>query len=203
MSAVTTDAPLRMDPQRRREQLLDVAADYIGERGVDVSLDDIAREAGISPPLMRHYFKNREGLLVALFERMLGEIIPIWTAQSEESLADRLGRYLDWIAARPWAHRLWMAAGSKEQVLAPMVTDARRRLMSAAHAKRWQDQTREERFRANAWVAVIESSVQNWLGDGTVERDELVPQLLDIAARLDIPTARQALRAWRRSSAKD
>lgn len=203
MSAVTTDAvPLRMDPQRRREQLLDVAADYITEHGVDVSLDDIARKAGISPPLMRHYFKNRDGLLVALFERMLGEIVPIWTTRSDGSLADRIVGYLDWIAARPWAHRLWMAAATKEVVLAPMVTDARRRLMSAAHARRWEEQDRDQRFRANAWVAVIESSVQNWLTDGTPDRDQLVGLLLDIAARLDIPAARQALRGWRRRAAK-
>ena len=202
MSVVTANAaPLRMDPERRREQLLDVAAEYIGQHGVDVSLDDIAREAGISPPLMRHYFKNRDGLLVALFERMLGEILPIWTAQSDESLGDRLARYLDWIAGHPWTHRLWMAATTKELPLAPMVGAARRRLMTAAHATRWQDQTPDQRFLANAWVAVIESSVQNWLSDDAIDRDELVTMLLDIAARLDIPTARQALRAWRKRAA--
>jgi AcrR family transcriptional regulator len=203
MSSVTTDAvPLRMDPQRRREQLLDVAADYITEHGVDVSLDDIAREARISPPLMRHYFKNRDGLLVALFERMLEEVLPILTTPSEESLDDRLVRYLDWTAARPWGHRLWMAASTKELALAPLVTDARRLLISAAHATRWEDQDPDQRFRANAWVAVIESSVQNWLTDGTPDRDQLVGLLLDIAARLDIPAARQALRGWRRRAAK-
>lgn len=187
-----------MDPDRRREQLLYVAAQCIGEYGIDVSLDEIAREAGISPPLMRHYFRNRDGLLLELFERMLGDLLPIWTEASAENIADRLGRYLDWIAVRPWAHRLWVAASSRELILTPLVTEGRRRLMSAVHATRWEDQSRDQRFRANAWVAVVESSVQNWLAEDAPDTEGLVQLLLDIAVRLDIPTARQSPRIRRK-----
>jgi AcrR family transcriptional regulator len=188
-----------MDPERRREQLLDVAALYVSEHGVDVSLDDIADAAGVSPPLMRHYFKNRDGLLVALMQCGIEETDAIWTNPTGGDLAARLARYLEWIELRPWAHRLWVAAPSKELALAPLVARARRRLMGVAIDRRYEDQDAEQRARANAWVAVIESTVHQWLDPGSADsessrasRADLVTRLLDIAVRLDIPTARDA-----------
>src|SRR5436309_5707154 len=100
----------RMDPERRREHLLDVAGRYIAHHGTAVSLDDIAREAGISPPLMRHYFKNRDGLIGALTERASRDFEDIYLGPTGGDLGDRLSRYLDWVAEHQWAHRLWVTA---------------------------------------------------------------------------------------------
>jgi AcrR family transcriptional regulator len=174
-----------MDPERRREQLLGVAGDYIGEHGIDVSLDDIARVAGISPPLMRHYFKNRDGLITALAERAARDFEGIYLGPDGGALGERLGRYLDWVADRQWAHRLWVNAANGD-VAAPDFAPTRRRMMEAAVATPWSEQDDAMRVRANAWVAVVESTVTRWLSDGTPGRDELVAILLGLATRLGV-----------------
>jgi AcrR family transcriptional regulator len=52
------------------DQLLVAAAALLGERpGLDVSLSDIAKRSGLNSALIKYYFGNKEGLLLALLER--------------------------------------------------------------------------------------------------------------------------------------
>jgi AcrR family transcriptional regulator len=174
-----------MDPERRRAQLLGVASDHIGRHGIDVSLDDIAGAAGISPPLMRHYFRNRDGLIEALVERAALEFEEIYLGPDGGNLEERLRRYLDWVRTHQWAHRLWINAAIGD-VAAPDFVPTRRRMMEGATGIPWDALDDATRIRANAWIAVIESTVTRWLADGTPSPDELVSILLEIGARLGV-----------------
>jgi AcrR family transcriptional regulator len=184
-----------MDPERRREYLLDVASRYIAAHGTDVSLDEIAREADVSPPLMRHYFKNREGLLATLAERAAADLETIYLGPAGGDLGDRVARYLDWVATQPWVHWLWVASSGGRP--APDFGSTRRRLISAAIATPWDSQDLAQRVRASAWTAIVESSVSRWLEEGEPSRDELVEALLAVAVRLDVVGAKRAARRWR------
>jgi AcrR family transcriptional regulator len=54
----------------RREQLLDVTKRIVGELGLHaVSIDRVAREAGISRPIIYEHFSDLNGLLSALLDR--------------------------------------------------------------------------------------------------------------------------------------
>ncbi len=53
----------------RREQLMEAALRVFAQKGYTrASNKDIAREAGITPGLIYHYFENKEALLKAIFE---------------------------------------------------------------------------------------------------------------------------------------
>ncbi len=53
----------------RREQIMDAALRVFAKKGfANASNKDIAREAGITPGLIYHYFKSKEALLRAIFE---------------------------------------------------------------------------------------------------------------------------------------
>ena len=57
----------RLDPGRRREQVLDATNELFAERGYDeVSIEDIAGSAGVTRGLVHHYFGGRRQLYVAL-----------------------------------------------------------------------------------------------------------------------------------------
>jgi AcrR family transcriptional regulator len=54
---------LRADARRNREELLDVARQVIREQGVDASLRDIARRAGVGIATLYRHFPTRDALI--------------------------------------------------------------------------------------------------------------------------------------------
>src|ERR1035437_876579 len=56
----------RMPRPQRERQMLEVAGKAFAARGFHaVSMDEIAERAGISKPMLYHYFGSKEGLYVA------------------------------------------------------------------------------------------------------------------------------------------
>lgn len=59
----------RADALRNREKLLAVAARGFALKGVDVSLDDVARGAGVGAGTLYRHFPTREALVEAVYRR--------------------------------------------------------------------------------------------------------------------------------------
>ncbi|TNU73100.1 TetR family transcriptional regulator [Miniimonas arenae] len=59
------------DAERTRARLLEAAAAAIGEKGPEVSLDLVARRAGVSKGGLLHHFPSRDALLEALMRHLL------------------------------------------------------------------------------------------------------------------------------------
>lgn len=57
---------VQRDPVRTRQALLDAAARAVVAHGTAVSLDAVAREAGVSKGGLLHHFRTRDALLVGL-----------------------------------------------------------------------------------------------------------------------------------------
>ena len=114
--AVTSDTRVRMSAEQRREQLLDVAKEIVGERGFhELSVDAIARRAGISRPVVYSHFGDLGGLLEAMLERQsagalsqLAEVLPGRGEELEPSVAllAALRGYLEAVRADPVTWRL-------------------------------------------------------------------------------------------------
>ncbi len=113
---MATRAPSRMSAGARREQLLDVTKAIVVERGFHaVSIEGVAREAGISRPIVYGHFADLPGLLDALVARegaralgQLADVLPAALARSdpEERLVAALGGYLEAVQADPGTWRL-------------------------------------------------------------------------------------------------
>ncbi len=59
---------IRLSRDQRRLQLLDVAWRIIGRDGADaLTLGRVAKQAGVTKPIVYDHFKDREGLLMALY----------------------------------------------------------------------------------------------------------------------------------------
>jgi len=106
----------RMAPEQRREQLIDAALEVILERGyTGVSIEAIAREAGITRPVVYDHFPNLNRLLHAVIEReerisleQLAEVVPEDPGDDEpgELLAAGLTRFLEAVTSRPATWRI-------------------------------------------------------------------------------------------------
>ncbi len=65
----------RRSSQERRDRFLDAAVEAIRREGPKVSMETIARQAGVTKPIVYRLFGDRDGLLAALGERMAAEIM--------------------------------------------------------------------------------------------------------------------------------
>ena len=66
--------PLRRDAERNRQRILQAAAEVFNERGLDVSLDEIARYAGVGVGTVYRRFRTKEELVEALFMDRLDSV---------------------------------------------------------------------------------------------------------------------------------
>jgi AcrR family transcriptional regulator len=69
--------PLRADAERNRQRLLVAAKELFATRGLDVTLDEIARHAGVGTGTAYRRFANKEDLIDALMVDRIGELSAI------------------------------------------------------------------------------------------------------------------------------
>ena len=80
------ERPLRKDAARNRERILAAAAEVFAERGLEVTLDDIAHHAGVGVGTVYRRFQDKEQLIDALFEQRIAAIAT--TAEEALELED-------------------------------------------------------------------------------------------------------------------
>src|SRR3954454_18164284 len=76
------ERPLRADAERNRARLLDAARRLFAERGLEVTMDEIAHRAGVGVGTAYRRFGSRDELIGALFEARMEEYV----ALAEEAL---------------------------------------------------------------------------------------------------------------------
>jgi len=67
--------PLRADARRNRERVLEAARAAFGAEGSDVSLDDIARRAGVGAGTVYRHFATKDALFEAVVLDRIGELV--------------------------------------------------------------------------------------------------------------------------------
>jgi AcrR family transcriptional regulator len=139
----------RMAPDQRREQIVDAALRVIVEQGYEgVSIEAIARTAGITRPVIYDHFRNLGELLQALIEReehyaleQLAQVVPADPGASDpvDILAGGVRRFLDAVASRPdtWRIILLPSEGTPGIVRHHVETNRARTLERVHALVRW------------------------------------------------------------------
>src|SRR6266566_2146364 len=70
-AAASDGRPLRRDAERNRQRILRAAAEVFTERGLQATLDDVARRAGVGVGTVYRRFPDKEALVEALFTERL------------------------------------------------------------------------------------------------------------------------------------
>ena len=87
MPADPTTVTLRRDAQRNRQCLLDVADQAFGKHGVQASLDEVARRAGVGIGTLYRHFPTREALVEALVAADLERVAALADGLAGDTLA--------------------------------------------------------------------------------------------------------------------
>jgi AcrR family transcriptional regulator len=112
----------RLPPEERREQLLDAALDIMVQTGVEsVSMESVARRAGVTKPVVYGIFADRGDLLFALLEReeerayaQLAEALPVdfdRATDPDQLIYEGVLVFLNAVAEHPSRWRLILLPG--------------------------------------------------------------------------------------------
>jgi AcrR family transcriptional regulator len=75
--STTVERPLRKDAERNRRRILDAATELFTERGLSVTLNDIAHHADVGVGTVYRRFPDKELLIDALFEERIEEMLAL------------------------------------------------------------------------------------------------------------------------------
>lgn len=76
--------PLRKDAERNRRRVLEAARELFAEHGLDTTLDDVARRAGVGIGTVYRRFPGKEDLVEALFAEEVDRLV----ARAERALEE-------------------------------------------------------------------------------------------------------------------
>jgi AcrR family transcriptional regulator len=173
---------VRMDPDARRDQILQVAARLFAKRPYsDVSVSDIAGEAGIARGLLHHYFGSKRELyleLVRIAARApLGSAPPeaLGTVQAWTTVVDS---FLGAIEHNPgqWLGAVHAGGPERDDEVTAILDDAReiladQTLVAIGLGHRADDPAVRAFIRA--WGGFVQELTIEWVGRGRIDRERV------------------------------
>ncbi|MFF1722877.1 TetR/AcrR family transcriptional regulator [Streptomyces sviceus] len=195
---MTTGVRRRMGVEERRQQLIGVALELFARRSPDeVSIDEIASAAGISRPLVYHYFPGKLSLYEAALKRAAEDLASRFEEPHQGSLGGRLlrvmRRFFDFVDEHGPGFSALMRGGpavgsSATNALIDSVRQvAYEQILS--HLRVTDPPARLE-LLIRSWISLVESTALIWLDGRRIPRAELEIQLVhDFAALAAVSAA--------------
>ena len=95
----------RSDAVRNRDRLVEVASTAFATNGVETSLEEIARTAGVGIGTLYRHFPTRDALVEAVYRHNVDELIEgaeelSATKPADEALAEFLLRFVEYVASK-------------------------------------------------------------------------------------------------------
>ena len=195
---MTTGVRRRMGVEERRQQLIGVALELFSQRSPDeVSIDEIAAAAGISRPLVYHYFPGKLSLYEAALRRAAQDLAGRFDEPRDGPLGERLRRvmrrFFDFVDEHGPGFSALMRGGpavgsSATNALIDSVRQAAYDQI-LSHLGVEEPPARLE-LVVRSWISLAESTALIWLDGRRIPRAELETQLVhDFAALAAVSAA--------------
>ena len=175
----------RLGVDERRRQLLDAGARLFAQSSFEeISMRQIAEAAGVSKPLLYHYFPSKNDLFIAAMTDAASELRRLIEPSGEgapvEQLTASLDAYLAWIEdnSETWSKLMQSAAvlpearelleGFREQTMAMALTQLTGR----------RDPRPALRTAIKGWLGYMDAAILDWTQARDLSREELRNLLL-------------------------
>jgi AcrR family transcriptional regulator len=176
----------RLDVDERRAQLIEVGTDLFSKHSFEeLSMAQIAREAGISKALLYHYFPSKEEFFKAALAEGAAELAQL-TAPDEslppvEQVHASTRAFVSWIGNRGAAYtKVVQSVGAVPELRETMT--AIRDLTSARILNGLvpePERTPAKRAAVRAWLWFMDGVLLDWIEHGDREADAVADQLVD------------------------
>ncbi|GAB2642565.1 TetR/AcrR family transcriptional regulator [Nocardia goodfellowii] len=198
---------VRLSPDERRLQLITLGVKMLGERPLEeISVSDIAEQAGISRGLLFHYFPTMQDFQLAVVAHANTELLHRVRPDSDldlfEKLRDSIERYIDYVSENRQSYlALLRGPASASPELMSLVDQTRLAIVEMILSEMPVVVEGIERPRlvlaARGWIAFVEEITLSWLREETITRDQLVDLLVESLLTLSLalnPALAAALR---------
>ena len=168
----------RLQVDERRSQLIELGLQLFAERSVDeLSIDDIARAAGISKGLLYHYFSSKRDYYLEVVRAAAGHLVERTVTAgvdaSPAALQDGLDVYLDFVEQNARSFVALMRGSNDPDVL-QIVETTRRSIADRILARLGQEQpTPLLRTALRGWIGLVEAASLDWLERRDLPREQL------------------------------
>ncbi|MGV9820999.1 TetR/AcrR family transcriptional regulator [Nocardia xishanensis] len=195
MSAVTSKSSgangkrTRLAPDERRQQLLTLGAKMLGERTIEeLSVSEIAAQAGISRGLLFHYFPTKQDFQLEVVRHanaeLLERVAPDRSLSLFDMLRDSIERYVDYVSENRSSYlALLRGPTSVSPDLLPLVDETRDAIIGLilAEAPTPVDPAAHPRLMLGmrGWIAFVEETTLTWLRTEPIAREELIDLLVE------------------------
>ncbi|NUS92612.1 MAG: TetR/AcrR family transcriptional regulator [Nocardia sp.] len=199
---------VRLSPDERKTQLITLGVEMLGERAIeDISVSEIAAQAGISRGLLFHYFPTKQDFQLEVVRHanaeLLARVVPDPTLSLSDMLRDSVGRYIDYVSDNRTSYlALLRGPTSSSPELVGMVEQTRRAIVDIILTQVPLSPEEREQPRlvlvVRGWVAFTEETTLSWLRGESISRDELIELLVESLLALSTavnPALAAALRA--------
>ncbi|MFI6210142.1 TetR/AcrR family transcriptional regulator [Streptomyces sp. NPDC051041] len=195
---MTTGVRRRMGVEERRQQLIGIALELFSRRSPDeVSIDEIASAAGISRPLVYHYFPGKLSLYEAALKRASDDLAARFAEPRQGPLGARLlrvmHRFFDFVDEYGPGFSALVRGGpavgssAASALIASVRQAAYDQILS--HLEVADPPARLE-LVVRSWISLAESTALIWLDGRRIPRAELERQLVhDLAALTAVSAA--------------
>jgi AcrR family transcriptional regulator len=177
-------ARVRLTPDERRTQLLDLGVRLLAHRSLDeLSIDLLAEEAGISRGLLYHYFGGKQAFHEAVVRHAADELIARTAPPAEGDPLTRLAvsmtAYVEYVEANHEGYlSLVKGAQGGNEALRAIYDEARSALTDRIFTEDGGvlvPDTPATRLLVRGWSALTEEVVLRWVADPAgVSREELL-----------------------------
>jgi AcrR family transcriptional regulator len=184
---VASERRQRLSPEQRRAQLIELGVEMLATRTLDeLSVDDIAEQAGISRGLLFHYFASKQDFHLAVAQAAAQELLrrtePDPGASPVEALRGGLEAFVDYVQENPDNYKSLVRGAASGDAEMRAVFDHTRSTLAQRIVDIVGVMGQELDARAvlavHGWVAFVEECVVGWRVDGPVSRPALIDLLV-------------------------
>jgi AcrR family transcriptional regulator len=179
---VSEPAYTRLENDERRRRLLELGADLFTRHAYDeISMAQIAREAGISKALLYHYFPSKQEYFVATLatgaEELRRRIEPDPDLPPAEALPAALDAYLAWIDENAEAYAKLLQSTATVPEVRELVEGVRTATVERILAGIGTSEP-AARTAVRGWLWFMDGACLDWIAHRDLERPQLLGLLL-------------------------
>jgi AcrR family transcriptional regulator len=179
---VSGPAYTRLENDERRRRLLELGADLFTKHAFDeISMAQIAREAGISKALLYHYFPSKQDYFVATLASGADELRKLVEPDPDlppaEALSVAIDAYLRWIEQNATAYEKLLQSAATVPEVRDLVEGVRSATVDRILAGIGATEP-AARTAVRGWLWFMDGACLDWIAHRDLDRGQLLGLLL-------------------------